>query len=105
MVSHSNRHGVAANGDLVKTCVGIQLIYNAVLVQVYGKVNQLWYMRACLLSRVQLFATPWAVATQTPLSVGILQARILEWFAIFYSGGSSQSRDWTRISRASYIGR
>ena len=31
---------------------------------------------------------------------GILQARILEWVAISFSGGrgSSQSRDWTRVS-------
>ena len=31
---------------------------------------------------VLLFATPWAVAHQTPLVHGILQARILEWIAI-----------------------
>ena len=29
---------------------------------------------------------------------GILQARILEWFAISFSRGSSQPRDWTYIS-------
>ena len=29
---------------------------------------------------------------------GILQARILEWVAISYSGGSSQTRDGTHIS-------
>ena len=28
------------------------------------------------------FATPWTVAHQAPLSVGILQARILEWLAL-----------------------
>ena len=38
------------------------------------------------LSRVQLFATPWAVARQAPLSMGILQARILEWMAMPSSG-------------------
>ena len=32
----------------------------------------------CLLSHVQLFATPWTVALQAPLSMGILQARIPE---------------------------
>ena len=31
-----------------------------------------------LLSRVQLFVTLWTVARQAPLSMGILQARILE---------------------------
>ena len=34
------------------------------------------------LSRVQLFPTPWTVAYQAPLSMGILQASILEWVAI-----------------------
>ena len=29
-----------------------------------------------------LFVTPWTVARQAPLSMGILQARILEWVAI-----------------------
>ena len=33
-------------------------------------------------SRVQLFATPWTLARQAPLSMGILQARILEWVAL-----------------------
>ena len=39
----------------------------------------------CLLSHfshVQLFATPWTVAHQASLSMGILQARILEWVAM-----------------------
>ena len=36
-------------------------------------------------SRDQLFATPWTVAHQAPLSMGILQARILEWVAISFS--------------------
>ena len=43
--------------------------------------------------------TPWTVALQAPLSVGILQARILEWVAMPSSRGSSQSRDRTQVSR------
>ena len=35
----------------------------------------------------------------------ILQTRILEWVAIFYSRGSSRPRDWTQVSRVSCIGR
>ena len=35
-----------------------------------------------LLSRVQLFVTPWTAAQQAPLSIGILQAWILEWVAM-----------------------
>ena len=39
------------------------------------------------LSRVQLFATPWTVCSPPDSSVhGILQARILEWVAISFSG-------------------
>ena len=30
---------------------------------------------------------------------GILQARILQWVAISFSRGSSQPRDWSRVSR------
>ena len=53
---------------------------------------------AQLLSRVWLFAAPWTVAGQAPLSMGILQARILEWLAMLFSRGSSQPRDRTQIS-------
>ena len=50
------------------------------------------------LGRVQLCVTPWTVARQAPLSVGILQARILEWVAYPFSRGSSWPRNWTRVS-------
>ena len=43
-------------------------------------------------------ATPWTVACQAPLSMGILQARILKWVAMPSSRGSSQPRDWTHVS-------
>ena len=44
------------------------------------------------------YATPLTVAYQAPLSMGILQARILECVAIPFSMGSSQPRDWTHVS-------
>ena len=44
------------------------------------------------LSRIRLFVTLWTVVH------GILQARILEWVAVLFSRGSSQSRDWTQVS-------
>ena len=43
-------------------------------------------------SHVQLLATLWTIDLQTPLSMGILQAKILEW-------GSSQPGDQTQVSR------
>ena len=42
--------------------------------------------------------TSWTVALQTPLSMGILQARILEWVVMASSRGSSQPRDQTQVS-------
>ena len=42
--------------------------------------------------------TPWNVARQASLSVGILQARILEWVAISFSRESFQPGDQTQIS-------
>ena len=43
-------------------------------------------------------AIPWTVTHQTPLSMGILQARILEWVTMPSSRGSSQPRDRTQVS-------
>ena len=40
--------------------------------------------------------TPWTAAYQAPLSLGILQARIVEWVAMPSSWGSSQNRDQTQ---------
>ena len=60
-------------------------------------------MHACL---VQFFVTLWTVAHQAPLSMGILQARILEWVAIPFSRGSPEPRDQDHISTyVSCIGR
>ena len=42
--------------------------------------------------------TPWTAAHQAPLSMGILQARILEWVVMISSRESSQPRDWTQVS-------
>ena len=41
-------------------------------------------------SRVRLFTTLWTVGGQVPLSMGILQARILEWVAMPASRASTQ---------------
>ena len=50
------------------------------------------------LSHVCFFATPWTIACQAPLSMWILQARLLEWVAMPSSRGSSQPRDQTQVS-------
>ena len=64
-----------------------------------------WFL-ACMLSlfgHVKLFVTLWTVACQAPLSMGILQARILEWVAMPFSRGSSWPRDKTCGSCGSSI--
>ena len=53
-----------------------------------------WQLLNCL----GLFATPWTVAHQAPLSVGFFLARLLDWIAISSSKGSSWPRAPTRIS-------
>ena len=48
-------------------------------------------------SVVWLFVSLWAASYQASLSMGILQAAILEWVALPSSRGSSQPRDWTQV--------
>ena len=49
-------------------------------------------------------ATTWTIYSPPGSSIhGILQARILEWVAIFSSRGSSWPRDQTHVSWVSYI--
>ena len=54
-------------------------------------------MHALWLSCVRLFATARTVAHHAPLSMGIPQARILEWVAISSSRASSSPRDQTFV--------
>ena len=44
-------------------------------------------------SSILAWRIPWTVARQAALSMGILQARILEWVVVPSSRGSSQTRD------------
>ena len=58
-----------------------------------------WTMSCAVLSVIaQLCATPCAAVHQDPLSLGILQTRILEWVAMPSSRGSSPPRDRTQVS-------
>ena len=55
-------------------------------------------MHTKLLHCVQIFADLWTVAHQSCLSMGVLQACILEGIAMPSSRGSSQTRDQTHVS-------
>ena len=56
-------------------------------------------------SCVRLCAILWTVAHQDPQSMGILQARLLEWVAMPLSRGSSLPKDLSHIYYISCIGR
>ena len=61
----------------------------------------LFVVTVSLLSCVRLFVTSWTIVRRAPLSLGILQARILEWAAMPSSRGSSQPKDRTHVSGVS----
>ena len=72
----------------------------------YQLIYTKWYARMLShFSCIQLFAIPWTIAHQASLSVGILQARILEWVALPSSRGSSWPSNWTCVSYVCCIGR
>ena len=67
----------------------------------YNRVIQLCvYMYVlCLVAQLCLtLCDPMDYSLPAPLSIGILQARILEWFAMPSSRRASQPRDWTQVS-------
>ena len=80
--------------DLLNVCVNFDKF------QLYIMDLYIFYHVLCAysLSGVRLFVTSWTVISQAPLSMGILQARILEWVAMPSSRGSSQPRDCTQAS-------
>ena len=67
--------------------------------------RHIYIMHARLLSRILLFRDPMDYSPPGSSVHGISQARILEWVAILSSGGSTRSRDRTRVSCTSCIGR
>ena len=75
---------------ITHTWVGSNLYLKWGILEIY--IYLIYYTFAVLYlvaSCVQLFETPWTIACQAPLSMGILQARIQEWVAMLSSRGSS----------------
>ena len=73
---------------------------------IYLKRDFFFFKNICVLScfsHVWLLATLWTVAHQAPLSMGILQARILEWLPCPPPG--DLPRNWTCVSYVSCFGR
>ena len=65
----------------------LTFIYLAAL----GLSCSMWDLVPCAqsLSHVRFFVTSWTIACQAPLSIGILQARILDWVSISSSRETS----------------
>ena len=82
-------------------CEGMLMLITSLFSTVY----EIWCIYVCVLSHVQLFATPWPVACQASLSIGFSRPEILEWVAISSSSGSSWPRDQTHVSCVSCTGR
>ena len=98
------RRGEKIQQDWVRRDSRLYLSSNKVLASPKRSLWTIADMLSCF-SCVWLCATLWTVVHQAPLSMGILQERILEGVAIASSRGSSQPRDQTCISYVSCIGR
>ena len=70
------------------------------LQQVHSKIRVIQQFCCCLVikSCLTLFATPWTIDHQTPLSIGFLSQEYWSGFAISFSRGSSRPKDWTQVS-------
>ena len=84
---------VAAAGAQIKPCLHFCI---------FPLINFYWLQRLsvcmCTLSSIRLFATPWSIAYQAPLSMGFPRQEYLAWVAMPSSRESSWPRDRTRIS-------
>ena len=77
------------------SCIGRQMLYHWATREAHVCVC------VCLVSQSGLtLCDPWDIACQAPLSMVILQARILEWVAMTSSRGFSQQRDWIQVSHS-----
>ena len=80
---------------LIALCFSCQRLFFALFITLFIIISHLHCELSC--SVVSDSATSWTVTCQAPLSMGILQARILEWVAFPFSRRSSQPRDRTQV--------
>ena len=90
---------------ILKICIISDLFWKKLVYNLKLSHNPcLIYLVLCARSSPAL-ATSWIVAHQAPLSMGLIQGRILEWVSMPSSRGSSKPRDRICVSRVSCIGR
>ena len=80
------------------SCTAVCLLNCKWISHPLGHQGSPFYSRAQSPSRVWLFVTPWTIACHAPLSMGILQARTLEWVAMPSCRESPQPRNRTQVS-------
>ena len=80
-------------GDLGRMCGLIKDCRCNLELEIYSQKKLIPAVSMLLLSRVGLFANLWTVAHQAPMSMAILQARIVEWITMPSSKGSSKPKD------------
>ena len=95
---HSIRAPQGLKRAILTPCAGSGFPVLRNMTSGWGKACAENKLQQLLLSRVRLFATPWTVAHQAPLSKAFPRQDILEWVAISSSRGSSPPRDWTWVS-------
>ena len=89
--SYKDSKEMSGVGNADDTVTGLKKKLN-IMLYVYYIPN---YVLCCAwsLNCARLFSIPWTVTRQAPLSMGILQAGILEWVAMPSPRRSSQPRD------------
>ena len=65
---------------------------------IWGIITVSFYSLLAWTKMTSILLNPWTVSPLGSSVYGILQPRILEWIAILFSRGSSQSRYWTGVS-------
>ena len=86
----------------------VQIILSSLLTSLFGELSSTYFLLpspkkaiACMLSQfsfIRLFATPWTVARQAPLSVGFSQQEYWSGVAISFWRRSFRPRDHTQVS-------
>ena len=75
-------------------CISLPTIY--VYLSIYLKFTCINFF--CSVAQSCLSVTSWTVVHQAPLSIGVLQAGILQWVSMTFSRGSSPPRDQICVS-------
>ena len=86
-----------------RLCASMSLCVSYRLTRFWCIIVMAFSLWTYMLNHVQLFATPWAVACQAPLSVGFSRQEYLEWVTMSSSRGSSPPGDRTQVSSVSCI--